>query len=358
LKKILIAFIVFSVVLTNSASVMVKVQAAAELTAPRIALANPITPVSLNNEYGPIHLGAELGMPMTKDNYAVFTSTPLAVQALQAGQVDIVYGSVVAMLAAKQAGLDLKIFCPAQRMSDFVLVGRNGIKSLEQLFDAKTRFGGDQPTSPLAVMMSAVLIKNGMNKTESDMPGMKIINANNLKVEAWASNDIDATIFTLSVFNSTLPDVPDGVIITKFYEELPEFTNSVFAASTQWLEAHKQEAAIFCASVFKGGQVLANDFKTFSAAANELMEKAPPDASLQLTFDLLKTKNLWSLNGGFNSEAITYMIDLATKLGLLTETVKAEDILDMSYYEAALKMLPEEYQPTEPEATAEATIAP
>src|SRR5690349_15408073 len=108
------------------------------LVAPRVGL-NSIIPISVHLEYGPVHYGTDFGMPMTSDNYTSFNSTPLAIQALQAGQEDVAVGGFASFLAAKESGVDLKVFCVTARMSDNVLVGRNGVTKLEQLFDPNTR---------------------------------------------------------------------------------------------------------------------------------------------------------------------------------------------------------------------------
>ncbi len=358
MKRPLIGFLAFT--LTFIGLIPVGAQATLPATPPvlagslRIGLANPWTVNQINSGYGPIHYGADYGLNLSGSDYTAFNSSTLAVQALAAGQVDVISASFISFLASKEAGLDLKVFCSAQRVSDSVLVGRNGIKELEQLFDPNTRAALDQPTSPINALINAVLQKKHITKTVADIPNIKILNTGVLKLAALQNNDVDVAALTIASYNQSVKTIPDLSVLARPYSELPTFIYQGFAATSDWLNAHQDQATAFCASVLKGAHMLTADFASFSKAVHEFVSAPPDEASLKEYFGLLTTYDFWALRGTFSADDTNFMINLATSTGLLKSAMKADDILDLRPYQAALKMLPPEYQATQGAATASA----
>ena len=123
-----------------------------EMEAPTVALTSPTQPSYVHTVYGPLTHGADFGLPMTMDNFLIFDSHSTATQAALAGEADIVGGSLVSHLLLRQAGQDFQIFCPFITQDDFLLVGRNGIETVEQLADPDTR--GLQLIAPVVLATS------------------------------------------------------------------------------------------------------------------------------------------------------------------------------------------------------------
>jgi len=332
------------------------------LTTPRVAFSSPISALTVNTIYGQVHYGADFGLPMTANDFTIFDSPQTATQATIGGQADILNASLVSTLVLREAGKDFKVFCPNAGKVDYVVVGRNGIKTLEQVADPKTRVGIDGPTNVSSTILNALFAAHNIKATVADLPNKTILEVPTARQAAWVDNQFDVTLMRLSQFRQSQASVSDGVIIAKLYEELPEYMFTGYVADSAWLDKNLDVAAAFCASALKAGYVLENDYDKYIAAVHEFVAKPPSDDILKESFSLIAKYDFWQVKSGATASAITYMGTIAQKGGTLKAVPDAKDVLDTRAYEMALKMVPEvaalaTATEAAPDATAAATAA-
>lgn len=322
----------------------IAVQAQEEMEAPRVALTSPTQPSYVQTVYGPVHYGEEFGLPMTIDDFQYFDSHATATQTVLAGQADIIGGSLVSHFLIREAGEDFKVFCPFVSQDDFVLSGRNGVETIEQLLDPETRVGVDSPGGAGDIILNAILEANGVDATVADLPNAIVLESSGLRTTSWAADQLDATIIHLPQHNQAVEEggITDAVIISALYEDVPVFVKEAYAAPADWLEENLDVATAFCASVLKAARELSADFDLYVEAVNEFVGEPPDEEALEEVWTLISEHDFWSQESGLSPEGITFMGEMAVRAGVLEEVPDAEEVLDTRAMEAALEMLEEE----------------
>jgi ABC-type nitrate/sulfonate/bicarbonate transport system substrate-binding protein len=305
----------------------------------RVALSSVIVPVNMTSMYGPLHYGESFGLKMTKEDFTAFNSGPTAAQATLAGQADILNSGVITILALHDSGPDFRIFCPQVGRTDYLVIGRNGVKTLEQVLDPKTRVASDGPTGTASTVLNALFQSHGLKGRVADLPNLKVLTTGDLRQAAWAAGEVDVTVVLTSQYSQLEKAVPDGTIIATLYEEVPDYLFTAFAAQKEWLDKNQETAAAFCASVLQGATKLSSDFDLYNAGIKEFVAKPPSDASNKKTFELTSKYDFWQLKTGITPKAITFMGNLAFQAGILKAVPDPKDVLDSRPYEMALKML-------------------
>ncbi len=306
----------------------------------RVALSAPISPLTVHNTYGPIHYGEAFGLKMTAEDFINFNSGPTATQAVLSGQAEVLTSSITSLFALREAGQNFKAFCPVVGTADYVLVGRNGIKTLEQVLDPKTRVASDGPASAATGILNAMFQNHNLKAKVSDLPNLRVLATPDLRQAAWVANEVDVTLLRLGQFRQVAKDVPDGVIIATLYEEVPVYLFSVSSAPAAWLDKNLDTAAAYCASMLQGAQEISANFDLYVAAVKENIAKPPAPEALKESFGLISKYDFWQVKSGITPEAVNFMSNLALKGGVINQLPDAKDVLDTRPYEMALKMLP------------------
>lgn len=306
---------------------------------PTVALTAPTQPSYVQTVAGPIDFGADFGLAMTEDDFVTFDSHATATQSVLAGEADFVGGSLTSHLLLAQAGQDFRVFCPMVSQDDFVLVGRNGVTEIEQIMDPEVRVAVDSPGGAGDIILNAMMQANGLDASVSDIPNTTVLESSGLRTNAWAADQIDATIIHLPQYEEALPQTEDGVIITSLYEDVPVFIKNTFAAPGDWLDENLETAAAFCASVLMGARELKGDFELYKVAVDTYVGEAPEEDTLREVFDLIATYDFWSEVSGLDPEAITFMAGIAVDAGVLEEVPDVELVYDPRPTDMALEMI-------------------
>lgn len=311
--------------------------AATSLETPQIAFTSPAQPSYVNTRVGPLTYGPEFGLEFTEEDFTVFESHSTATQTTLSGRADIVGGSFVSHALVREAGEDFKVFCPFVSLDDFVLAGRNGVDSIEQLFESETRVAIDSPGGAGAMILNSMLQAADAGTIE-DIPSTTVLESSGQRTTAFAADEVDATVIHLTQFNQALAEAPDGVVITSLYEDVPVYIKEAFAAPSQWLEDNRDTAVAFCASILRANQELAGDFDAFAEAVSQYVEEPPEEAELQELFTLIQEYDFWPVDGGMSDDAVTFMMDVAVASGVLTETQEPGDIIARDIIDEAVAL--------------------
>lgn len=312
-------------------------------TTPRVALTAPTQPWNVWVRWGPTEYGSEFGVPMDNDDIQAFDSHSTAIQATLAGEADIVTGSLLAWSLVLNQGEDFKVFCPYVKSDDYVIAGRNGVTTLDDLLDPKTRVGIDSPGGAGNTAVDAILQVNDIDATAEDFPNRTVIESSGLRESAFAADEVDATILHVASFVRLKEEVPDATIIASLPEDAPEFISLVYAARTEWLEQNRDTAVGFCAAVIKAGRELKDSYDLYLEAVNEAVEEADSysDASLRGTWDMFVNYDMLPDDGDMEEDSVAFTLDVGVNSGVLDEAPAVGDLVDRSYLEEALELLDE-----------------
>ena len=305
----------------------------------RVSLTATTKPSYVQTVYGPVHYGPEFGLNMTKEDFVVFQSHATATQSVLSGQTSILGGSFISHLLLREAGQDFKVFCPFVNLDDFVMVGRNGVSQVEQLFDPDVRVAIDSPGGAGGIILNAMLQAAGTGKTVADLPNTRILESSSLRTSVFVANGVDATVLHLAQFKQSASEIPDAVIIASLYGDVPVFIKEAYAATASWLEENQEFAAAFCACVLKASRELPQDFDLYVRAVNGFVGEPPDREVLREIFDLISEYEFWPKNGDLEPETITFMAKLAVKAGVLTEVPDPAEVVDRRPMERALELL-------------------
>ncbi|MGI9030942.1 MAG: hypothetical protein ACR2HP_13315 [Ilumatobacteraceae bacterium] len=126
--------------------------------------------------YGVGHYGGDFGLAISVEQTVVkFDSHIDAVQTLFDGKAQVMATSFSAILAAREQGEDVKMFCPYVSMDDFVLAGANGVNTASQLFEPSTRVGIDSPGGAGAIVLNALLSGIGETRDIHELPNPDLL---------------------------------------------------------------------------------------------------------------------------------------------------------------------------------------
>jgi len=305
----------------------------------RVAFGSTPSAMTLSAVYGPITYGTQYGLTVTKDNYTVFSSGALSVQAVLAGEADVDFVSFMSLLLLRQSGQDFKLFCPTNAQIDHVLVGRNGVTTVAQLNDPKTRVAISAPSNSATTLINAMLITGSAGFTVKDFTNTKLIDNVDTRQTAWVANEVDVATMRLSQFRQSQKDVPDGVIILKSYEVLPVYIFAALIAPTAWLYQNRDTAAGLCAANLKAIVEMTKSFDAYDTAVKAVIDKPPADDILKESYDLITQYGFWAPSKTMNSDAVNFMSKIAITSGIMKQAPDPNDVLDMKTYNMALGLL-------------------
>ncbi len=299
-----------------------------EIVAPVVAYTSPVQASYVNTRVGPLEYGSDFGIEMTLDDLVVFDSHSTATQTALSGRADVIGGSFISHVLARESGIDLQVFCPFVSLDTLSLVGRNGVDSVDDFFDPKTRVAIDSPGGAGAMSMNALLKSQNAPGFIPDLPNVTILDSSGLRTTAFAANEVDATVIHSYQLAQVIEsgEVPDGVLIATLYEDVPVFIKEAYAAPKAWLDENPESAARFCASIITANRQLTNTFSGYKAAVEKYVEKPPSEEVLEAVFKILQGGELWPVDGGLPQDAVEYMVELAVLSGGLFEGPVTQDV--------------------------------
>jgi NitT/TauT family transport system substrate-binding protein len=313
----------------------------APLTTPKITLSDATQASFVNVKYGPVTNGATFGIPMTLDDFTAFDSNQTATQAVLSGQAQIVGTSLMGTLAAQAAGADLKTFCPYVNQDDLVLVGRNGVNSIDQLFNGTTRVALDSPGGAADEVLNAILLSKGDSHTTKDIKGVNVLESAGLRQSAWGADQVDATIIHQTQYNQIKDTVPDATIIATLYKDVPLFVKNTYAAPSSWLDANLDTAAAFCAATLLGNAQLAGNEQTFLGAVKTYIDSPPSQTDLDSLWNEAKTYSFWptGADGGLGEPTMDFMAKVGVASGVIDTAPSYADMVDQRPLQMAAKLI-------------------
>ncbi|MQA81425.1 MAG: hypothetical protein GEV10_23585 [Streptosporangiales bacterium] len=305
---------------------------------PRVAFTSEVQASYVNTRYGPLNYGKDFGLDVTEKDFQTFDSHATATQTALSGRADIVGGSFISHVLVQQRGQDFKVFCPFVSLDDFVLVGRNGVSSVTDLFDKKTRVAVDSSGGAGAMILDAMLAEANAPGTSTDLPNTSIVESSGLRTSSFASGKVDATVIHVQQYNQAKTQVKDAEVIASLYDDVPIYIKEAFAAPAKWLKENKETAAGFCASVLKGNRELKKSYSTFHKAVQMYVQEPPSAAEEKELYGLIQKYEFWPEDGGLSPKAVKYMTDLGVDSGVLKKKPDNNAIVDRDVLKRAVAL--------------------
>lgn len=305
----------------------------------RIVLGAKPQPSQLPLVYGVDRYGSDFGLALSVgQNVLTFGDHTNAVQTLRDDKAQVLATSVSAILAAREQGDDVKVFCPYVSTDDFVLAGANGVNNASQLFEPSTRVGIDSPGGSGAIVLNALLSGVGEPRDVHEIPNQQILESSSGRLDAWVAGDLDATVIHDTQYDGAKAMVNQPVLIASLYENAPGFLKVAQAARADWLAQNRELAAKYCATTLRAMKTLKSDFAVFQSAVDEYVEKPPSEESLRELFDLIQRYPFWTEDGGLSDDSVRFMIDIAAESGVLTRPMNAADVVDRETLNRAVEL--------------------
>lgn len=310
----------------------------------KVANTSPVLPTYVATKYGVLTHGEDFNLNMTEDDFLTFDSHSVATQSVLSGEADVVAGSFVSDLLLISQGQDIQAFCPYISQDDFVIAGANGVDTIAELFDPKTRVAIDSPGGAGSVIFDAMLQALGEERTTADMPGQQILESSGLRTSAYAAGQVDATVIHEPQYAEAATQVEDPVVIASLFEEVPNYLKEVHAAPKAWLEENTEAAASYCAAAIKGMRELQDDKELFAEASKQYAQTENLDEeTLAETHRLINEYGFWPAeDGGLDEERVNFMSEVAVKSGLIDKAPAYEDVVNRKVLDRALELLEEQ----------------
>ncbi len=308
---------------------------------PKVTLSDATQASFVNVKYGPIAEGKRFGMPMTLDDFTAFDSNQTATQAVLAGKAQIVGTSLMGTLAAQAAGADLVTFCPYVNQDDLLLVARDGITSIDQLFDGTTRVSLDSPGGAADETLNAMLLAAKSKHTTKDIKDVTVLESASLRQAAWAADKVDVTIIHSTQYEQVKSQVPDATVLSTLFTDVPHFVKNTYAAPKSWIDSHLSTAAAFCASVLAGNKALAADKDTYLDAVKTYVDSPPSAQDLDTLWNDATSYAFWptDADGGLSKETMDFMAKVGVASGVIDSTPSYADMVDQRPLQEAARLL-------------------
>lgn len=309
-----------------------------------VAFTAPIVPTYVNTAYGPVKYGDDFGLTISQQNLLVFESHSTATQIVLSGRADIVGGSFMSTLLARQQGLDLKAFCPFLNLDDFVVAGSGQVDSLKDLFRPSTKVSIDGKGGAARAVLNAILLASDAPGMVGDMSELRILGSSGTRTSAFASGKVDATLIHLSQFRDAKAQVESPAIVASLADSVPRYINHAFAAPKDWLDSNTENAARFCASVLKANRELKKGFGSYQNAVEEFVEEPPKEKALRGVFRYIQEYNFWPTDGGLRPDSLRFMVNLGARSGILEERPELGSIVDRGVLRRAVELVDKQMQ--------------
>jgi len=276
---------------------------------------------------------------ITPTFYSYITGMSLAA-ALVRGDIQAAYICLLPAINARaNAGVPIRIVAGTHKHGYGLAVNAEKVKTIKDLVRPDVRVGAVQTGGPVDAFLLKTIEKYGLdrdtvlNKVQRMSPPKQIMAIRMGRLDAafspehWPAMAEEAGFTILLRSQDVWPDMQGSVLIVK--EELirnhPEIVRKLVAVTvkaTQWINQHPEEAAAVMAAQLQlaGDRIFPNE-----AAGTARKLTIRPEALGRSMARLKYTTDI-------DPEGVQAAIDFAAQQGYIKEPLKAEEILDLSFY--------------------------
>ncbi len=258
-----------------------------------------------------------------------------AMRVLISGNADIAFIGMVNVLAAIQAGGNVRAINTWQPIGDYSLVLAKGKGTTIADLAGKT-FATSGPGALPDQIARLIMKKYGIDDSTARFVQ---VGGHSARLQAVVGGRADASLINTI---TTLRGVDDGkvIVLTKLSKEFPGLGYSWNVVRTDELNDPQLSAAFQTlteASIRAVRFIISNPDE-----AAEIFHERIPDFDLTFLKAVvrdLNSENLWGVDGGLDPASEQYTADLNVKLGNLSAAPPVKEVFDTRFVDAALKKL-------------------
>lgn len=267
----------------------------------------------------------------------------LVTQTLVAGAADVGETDLPTVLAAAEAGADLKIVGkPYDSTSLVLLVNAETIRDFDDLAKPETRVAIGARGEITHVLWIAPLLKRGLpadRATILEMPG------SGTRINAMRAKRIDAAHLHFDQAEALMKDGQFKVLVQP-WKDFPAWINEVWAVPGPWLRKPENERAIVdllkanITAFRRANRDLAWYAKSYREHATLKDAKGATEESLRSVWEQLAREiKAWPNDMNFGLQAFQEVLPAYKAAGAIQGTARVEQIVETRYVAQALKEL-------------------
>jgi ABC-type nitrate/sulfonate/bicarbonate transport system substrate-binding protein len=299
-----------------------------------LAFQAPAETTDINTWYGAREIAPEeQGLETT---VKVFEGVDLAVQSVLAGETSIARGSVTAAATVVESGKPFEFLIAPLRSTDYVLVTRPEIDSLEAIVEEDAVIGMSAPTGLDAVQVAALMFENDVIDDVSEL-NFQRVGYSSARRGALLQGDIDVSPQHYAQWLSMREEDPDLNKLAEFGAQLDDWIQETFMAPAEVVERNRESVVAFFAAQLEANRRLYGDYENYRRLVQTYVPGGGPDEEiLRPTYDFLTDIEIWPRNGGLTEANVDYMLDLSDRVGLTDERIPTDEVTNRGPLEDAL----------------------
>jgi len=282
-----------------------------------------------NVVHAPVELAKSFGF-MDKFNVDLslldFDGSTRALTAAIAGGINV---GLIDCQVANGNGVQIAAFYAPAPRTDFVLVARDNIKTLQDLKGRKMGLSG-APGGIIDRMNRAILATAGLKVEDVTMVPTTTAG----RVAALVTGQNDTALFHLEQASKVLRTQRGFHVLYDLYKALPDYEYNIYCGLRPWVQAHRAAVVnLTAATILAVRYAYAHRAEAIKAIA-DITHEDPEDVAY--AYGKIVTGCIWARNLGLDIRRLDWTTQFEHQGGNLRNVYDARQILDMGIANEAL----------------------
>jgi len=272
----------------------------------------------------------------------------ISLQTQVAGQTELSRAGLMNAAPIIEQGKPFKALFGINSGSDYLLVAdSNEVSSWEDLISQNgngPKIGMNNPRNTDVLQIVGTLLDKGILSPEDDyqeLMNLVQIGYSSARTAAIQTGDISAAALHHGQWIRIKDDNPNLTNLGYFIDSLPAWGTINFMSTPDNIDRYEEKYTRWAKSVIQASRNL------HEGAADEYIEAVrkyapgggPDEDELRQTYQFIESSGLYPTDGGLDSDAMDFMLDLANIVGLTESRVPTDEVFDPSIRDAALDEL-------------------
>jgi len=262
----------------------------------------------------------------------------LTVQLMLSGETQVYATGTTTLYQGIAAGNDFSIVAPKLKGTDYVIVGRSNVDSMQAFAEnSDLRFGISTPGGLSHAQPIGVFIEEDINYENINFVR---IGGSSQRTQAVAAGQIDGAALHAGQFEQLQSEGVDVQLLATVREYFPEFVQENISFLPQGLEqeSYQDYATHLCLAMLQSYERARNDFEWIYEKAQQY-QAAPLDREqARSSWELSKEINSWDLSS-FGESGFIAVEDMMVGSGGIPEEINVEELIDRTHLENAREMM-------------------
>lgn len=269
----------------------------------------------------------------------VVAGVDTAVNTVRSGNGDLARGSLTAAATLADQNLDFRFVAAPIRQTDYVLVAREGIDSVEAIVEQDATIGMFAPTSLEAVQTAALLLEEGVIDSADEL-NFQQVGSSGTRMAAIREGTIDVSPQHFSQWLALQETDAKLTSLATFGKRLDSWIQETYIVPSGTIEEKRGPLVDFLAAQLVANDRLYGDFERYRGLVEQYVEGGgPSEERLRRTYEFLTDIEVWPAGGGLARENVDYMLDLSNRLGLTEERIPTDEAMARGPLEEAIEVV-------------------